>query len=275
MSEGALTLISETQKWLETQGFPLEMRTAAEFRKAGFHVRQSGFYVDPDSGKNREIDVEAVVANYRGLVGVEFIVECKASTKPWVLLSSPDTLSNYSMAFSLASMTGTARHALIKHLEDDFHGFVGKIPWMKKEGLAGYSLRQAHSEKDSGYEAAIGVAKACSSRIGEEPSQKRIEFVFPVIVTNAPLIQCSLPTDGQLQLEEVPQGEFLFLSGQFASCIRVVTENYLPVFAKEAKSIADELQKEFNADGERLQQELNEKFGTFWDDDEVGQTSES
>jgi hypothetical protein len=248
-----LTLISETEKWLETQGFPLEMRTAAEFRKVGFEVKQSGFYVDPDMNKSREIDVEALLPDLLGLVSVRFIVECKTSSKPWVLLSSPDTLRDYGRHFALAEMTKTARALLVQRFSD-LDRLSAKIPWIKKDGLVGYSLRQAHSEKDSGYEAAISIAKACSARVRAlETHIKRIGFVFPVIVTNAPLIQCSLAHDGQrLQLEEVGQGEFLFLERGFNACIRVVRINQLPSFALEAKKIGDVLQQEFKSEGEQI-----------------------
>jgi len=156
-------------------------------------------------------------------------------------------------------MTTTARELLIKRFSD-FERLAAKIPWINKEGFIGYSLRQAHSEKDSGYEVAISIAKACCARVQAlERQPKRIAFGFPVIVTNAPLIQCSLARDGQLQLEEVEQGEFLFLGRRLGACIRVVTANHLPVFALEAKNIADELQKEFKPEGEQIFQKLGAK----------------
>jgi hypothetical protein len=256
-----LTLIDKTREWLESQGFPLEMRTAAEFQKAAFGVKQSGFYVDPDTKKNREIDVEAWLPNFLGLVSVGFIVECKATTKPWVLLSSQDTVSDYGRHYALAEMTTTARQLLQKRFED-FDRIVRKIPWLKKDGLIGYSLRQAHSDKDSGYEAAISIAKACMARVRDFEKEKyvgqpkRIAFVFPVIVTNAPLIQCSIAEDGHLALKEVEQGEFLFLDNGFGACIRVVTANHLPVFVQEAKNIGEEIQKEFKSEGEETVQRM-------------------
>ena len=71
-------------------------------RHAGFEVKQSGFYADPDTDKSREIDVEALIPDLLGLVSVRFIVECKATTKPWVLLSSPDTVRDYGRHYAFA-----------------------------------------------------------------------------------------------------------------------------------------------------------------------------
>ena len=61
------------------------MKTAAAFRHAGFEVRQCSHYVDPDTGKSREIDVLARDPDFLGIVDIQFAVECKASKKPWVL----------------------------------------------------------------------------------------------------------------------------------------------------------------------------------------------
>ncbi len=45
------------KKWLEQQGYPLEMKVAAAFTRAGAVVTQSGYFLTPE-GKGREIDVE-------------------------------------------------------------------------------------------------------------------------------------------------------------------------------------------------------------------------
>ncbi len=46
-----MSITEEVHTWLEGEGFPLEMRVAAAFRKAGFEVRQSDVYMDHESGK--------------------------------------------------------------------------------------------------------------------------------------------------------------------------------------------------------------------------------
>ena len=90
-----MSITEEVHTWLEGEGFPLEMRVAAAFRKAGFEVRQSDVYMDHESGKTREIDVIATDSDYLGVVVTHFVIECKSSKKPWILLSSDDALSNY------------------------------------------------------------------------------------------------------------------------------------------------------------------------------------
>lgn len=89
-------------EWLQKTGFPLEMYAASTFRGAGFDVRQSATYADPDCAKGREIDVLAQDPDVLGLVEISFVVECKASLNPWVVLTSDDALSNYNRLFAFA-----------------------------------------------------------------------------------------------------------------------------------------------------------------------------
>jgi hypothetical protein len=49
----------QIRDWLQNQGYPLEMRTAANYTNAGFRVVQSSYYQDPESSDWREIDVVA------------------------------------------------------------------------------------------------------------------------------------------------------------------------------------------------------------------------
>lgn len=53
-------LIRKVQAWLDSQGYPLEMKVARCFQNAGFHVSSSEYYIDPDEKKPREIDLIGV-----------------------------------------------------------------------------------------------------------------------------------------------------------------------------------------------------------------------
>jgi len=66
-------------KWLRETGFPLEMEAAATFRNAGFKVRQSGIFRDPESNKGREIYVVASDPDIIGVIDISFVIECKAA----------------------------------------------------------------------------------------------------------------------------------------------------------------------------------------------------
>jgi hypothetical protein len=81
-------LHNKVQAWLRTEGYPLEFKTAASFRRAGFSVRQGDYTENESTDTRREIDVLAFMDADRGdhLVRVQTVVECKWSAdKPWVL----------------------------------------------------------------------------------------------------------------------------------------------------------------------------------------------
>lgn len=249
-----MKLIDNVREWLEGQGFSLEMRAAAAFRAAGFEVRQASHYLDPENSKSREIDVVAIDPDYLGVIGIHFAIECKSSKKPWVLLTSPHTLSGYNRLFAFGVLSEKASDALAEHLPD----FIDTVPWLRKDGPAGYSFRHALSERpDIAFSAAVSVAKACEYLVRPTDQQYAapLGFAFPVIVVDTPLIACSLEDDGGLRLTEIEQGEFLFfarLPRQFGSCIRVVTARALASFALEAKQAADRLRAALKPEKDRV-----------------------
>jgi len=255
-------MIPKVRAWLDTQGYLLEMRTASAFRAAGFDVRQSSHYVDPETGKSREVDVIALDPDVVGIINISFIVECKSSNKPWVLLCSPDTLDGYNRIFAFSVVSDKARKALAGRMSQ----LLDRIPWLRKSGLIGYSVRQALSDADIAYAAAVSAAKACDVLThGVASSYKPYAFAFPVIVIGGPLIRCSLAENGDVQLEEVEEGEFLFaayLPKYFGTCIRVVTSARLTAFAVEAKRVADHIRAEFKSEEDEVRES--------WRDDVVG-----
>jgi hypothetical protein len=237
-------MIDQVKNWLRDQGFPLEMQTASEFRRAGFEVTLSSLYRDTETGKFREMDVCATHKDFIGVTQIAFFVECKSTKKPWLLLSDPEVLSGYHRVHSFAMTNKNAFEAIGS--ESVFDSLMKSCPWFRKEELTGYSLRSAFSDKDIAYEAAASVAKASRAFVnGAEEYQQRI--AFPVIVVSSPLVRCSLDTNGEIAAEEIKHGE-VFLSyalpGAPTTCIRVVTVEHLPDFVGAASQVAGVLRAE-------------------------------
>ncbi len=217
-------MIPQVRDWLEAQGFTLEMRTASAFRAAGFVVRQSSHYIDPETGKGREIDVVASDPNHLGVVDITFIIECKSIKKPWVLLCSPDTVAGYNRFFAFGVLSDKTIEAMAARVTE----LVDKLPWLKKDRLVGYGVRQALSGSDVAYTAGIAVAKACDSWVRRPGKHYVPPYIaaFPVIVVDGPLLQCSLGDDESIEISEVDEGEWLFLAKlprYFGTCIRLVS----------------------------------------------------
>src|ERR1035437_4845561 len=138
-------MIDQIKNWLKDQGFPLEMQTASAFRKAGFEVTQSNLYTDLDTKKPREIDVFAADKDYVGVTQIAFIVECKSSKKPWLLLTDPEALTGHNRVRSFAFVNQNAIKAMIE--DPVFDSLMEQCPWFRKENeLAGYSLRSTFSD---------------------------------------------------------------------------------------------------------------------------------
>jgi hypothetical protein len=231
-------MFEDVRTWLTSQGFPLEMRTASAFRKAGFEVRQSVLYRDAETGKSREMDILAIDPDIRGILRIHFVIECEATKKPWLLLCSPNTLDGYNRLFSFAVSSRETKAALSDRLPE----IIAERPWLRKPGLTGFSLRQAFSENDLAYAAALSLAKATDDLVNRDRDKytARLCLAFPIIVVESPLIRCDLAEDGEVLLEEVDQGEFLFHADPpkgFGTYIRVVTANQLTAFAIEAKQV--------------------------------------
>lgn len=254
-------MIPQVRDWLEKQGYSLEMRAASAFRAADFEmVRQSSYYIDSETNKAREMDVEVITRSMVGFLDVRFFIECKSGDKPWVLLSSADTLVNYNRLFAFCAMSKLARKFFAE--SENLVELIQRFSWLKKEGvIGGYSLRQAFSkDADFGYIAAMNVAKACHNHVTDNKSTlERLNFAFPVIVVDKPLIRCTLDKSGEIELKEVEQGEFLFTGHQIGTCIRVVTIAHLPAFAKEAKQVVEQLEEEVRSEEDKMLAALKER----------------
>ncbi|GHG91428.1 hypothetical protein GCM10012319_52260 [Comamonas sp. KCTC 72670] len=99
-------------EWLNTEGYPLEFKTARAFEGAGFHVRQGIHVRNELTGVVREIDVEADITleTKTGLLRIIHPIECKWSNdKPWVSFTSksarigPGACINQTMATPLGA----------------------------------------------------------------------------------------------------------------------------------------------------------------------------
>ena len=155
-----MSMFGKVNEWLEKGGYPLEMRAAAAFREVGFPVRQSTYYVDAETSKAREIDVQAEIKSDIGLVNINFFVECKSGKNPWVLFCSQGTLKGFHRLQAFCAMSYPAR----VYFSENIVRLMQEFPWLKKDGVVGaYSMRQAHSgDADPVYPAAMNVCNVCS-----------------------------------------------------------------------------------------------------------------
>src|SRR3989442_788755 len=87
-------LLAKVREWLTKQGYPLELRVGQAFAAAGWGVSHASFDEDPETHKQREIDLYVYMQGH-GLPAIQFMlaIECKSSPdKPWVAFSAPRKL---------------------------------------------------------------------------------------------------------------------------------------------------------------------------------------
>jgi hypothetical protein len=241
-------------KWLNETGFPLEMAAASAFRQAGFEVQQSATYVDPQSEKGREIDVLASDPDLIGFIDLSVVVECKSSTKPWVVLTSNDALAAYQRLRTCAVMPERTYTALSRGKIDDL-----KVDqYLHGAGKCGYGFRQAFSKDvDPGYGAAMNVVSACKGITSVVPAAgwPTLAASIPIIVVDCPLFECQLRPDRELELVEVDSSEFLFsahIPKQTSCIVRVIHRSKLEVTAKWAKSLVDALREDLKPEEDKF-----------------------
>ncbi len=240
-------------KWLSEHGYPLEMRVAEIARKhTHFDVRQGWHYIDQESGNSREIDIVCTASEPRGIAEINFVIECKATKKPWIIFASEDAASSYHRLssfgiFSKAAHSAVAEHLFPVDLESPCDYEEAKsIPWFWKEGLVGYAITQAfEGNRDVPYIASLSSVKASiwllDHSLWQSAEYRPYSISFPIIVTTSPLFECTLKDDGNPALREISHGHLLFkqhINEFFATCISVVTEGYLEVFIKECQEVA-------------------------------------
>lgn len=249
---------ARVQAWLESHGYPLEMRIARAFHNANVNeVVQSEYYETKNqSGQTiyREIDVAAQLAlilhrphpavpstNINMLVDFTFVVECKTSTKsrPWVVFSDMKTEppERTFFWFHPASDHG---HDLMRRLHQDGRLLSHEFFQPRRVGYAAAcAFNESDNNDDRAYKALTGVltaAKAKSSVV--DPYYTIFRVVLPIVVITDPLFESYLDQTGQLKVESRDEMAIYWKNpwvGQKDSIVYVLTERALPRFIERAK----------------------------------------
>ena len=273
-------LDQKVRAWLEKQGYPLEMRVAGALQQENLATRQSWYYEDPENRTPREIDIIASRFDDIGLGEVQFAIECKHSSHPWILFTSDYTAANFNRVTSFCILSENARMNLRERLfpflgtdsgrwnEAQRQGRAERrmLPWFEKSDRTGYSLCRALSDRaDVTYTACLSAMKAAAwlrtNSVQRNWTEGDFNAVFPVVVTSAPLYECYLDPSGEVGLEPIDAG-FLFFpretEGVRPLYLRIVSEVGLQQFVIDADAIATRLiyfwEKDIEAEYERRSQ---------------------
>lgn len=264
--------IDKVRDWLNSAGYPLEMRVARAFKRGSFDgVVQGDIYRSGE--KYREIDVSAVIGEIHDIdprdedsdaIWFELLVvcECKrnpAGNRPWVVFT--DHTEDDDAPFM----------KVLAHRANDLGALLLKEAIEREEVVAldlfaaptvGYAARCAsldqkprENNQDPAYEAVTAVMDAAVARArvpSLHKSYARARVVIPLIVTDADLFECWLNADGELKL--APRKEMALVQkhpgprGAPSTMVHIVTEAKLADWvarvevAAEALFLPDELE---------------------------------
>lgn len=253
MTNAESNLTSKLADWLDSQGYPLEMRVARTFAQAGFAVTQSDFYSDPETGDFREIDVVAYKDEILGEAHLQITVcvECKAAKeKPWIVFTDDKPKHEWTPL----SMTRLGFKFLQLVRKDQSYK---RVRLFRSPSSVGYGLTQAFtSGKDIPYAAAISVSKCAIAKeiVAEKYAQVfACHIILPMVVLDGRLFECHLDETSRPKLSEVesavitwrnpplPKGYGLRQLGYegHSRRIHVIKITQLPVLAKQISEAAE------------------------------------
>lgn len=210
MKQEKKPLEDSLRAWLDTQGYPLELELALSFQNKGYRVFQSDYYLDPESGDQREIDILAYKDNDCGdiIVRISFVVECKTSRdKPWVLFTSKAARLGSRAKIVQRSASEIGKELLYELADRDD---VKEMKLFKIGNRPAYGARQALANgPDAAYAAMNSVSKAASARATK--TTKRIcQIVFPLICIDGRLFEYFIAEDATKQVAEIKNGVILW-----------------------------------------------------------------
>lgn len=252
------SLNTRVAAWLQKQGFPLEMEAAAAARGIGFDVSQSDYYIDPEGGGSREIDLVLSISRFTGNYNLTYalFVECKSSRdKPWLLFSSPNELATSSEGtedflrryaiHSAFTANSYGEDLLLNSMKSD--GYKNAFPRIDSEAVLGHGMTQAFAEAgDPPFKAIMGATKAARSYVSrhEGPGlSTSIVFAAPIVLIDVPLLSVSLaPGSSELEIVKLDRGAILWkqlVANRSRIGVYIVTKSAFPAFLAECKASAD------------------------------------
>ncbi|MBE0680528.1 MAG: hypothetical protein IH589_01330 [Anaerolineales bacterium] len=231
-------LSTQVKKWVEEQGYSLEMRVAKKFQESGFQVSQFEHFIDQESGSVRPVDVVVSLSKDIGnsRIVIKLYIECKysAKDKPWVIVVTSDKFDK----FSFFSRILKGEHPSSWSNIDILQGRVAaKIVQALDSNLSldvfsiknpGYVVAESlTNQKDHAYEAIIQISKSVEAHDTEsEETYKQttqtlddseitdssssfglfVSIAFPIVVINGQLFESYLGNNNEVEVSEIQSG---------------------------------------------------------------------
>lgn len=234
----------KVRRWLQGQGYPLEMWVARSFQEADYRVWQSEYYLDEDSKKMREIDVIARLEFPDQVEGkgicVTLVVECKVAPKPWVVFLGSQEGYPLSIFSALANRAGVNLLSNQKELTDlPSDGLICGPSYVAYAATVAFKDRE--NGQDQAYRACMTVGKAAKNYCRKEPLSGAAEWAtltVPIIVVDGSLFAARLEDSGNLEVHAVDRARLALKNpdmGAPTAIIDVITRTHLPGFIESVR----------------------------------------
>jgi hypothetical protein len=188
--------IEGVRRWVHEQGYELEHEARRHLLSAGFTPAWLGLtYRSPNTEKFREVDVVARCA-LTSPVGMYAVVECKRSTKAWVVRMSYRKAEQFK--WSPIASPGVARA-----VQDNWAILQMAFPL---EPSIGFDVVQAHAspkEMNPAYSALSQVVDAAAGLLDSTSFMHDPKFLYPILVVDTPLYRLGYSDEGAEELEAV------------------------------------------------------------------------
>jgi len=235
-------LESKIIKWLDEQGYPLEMQIARILKQVGFSVSMGDIYDDFETGTSREIDVTAAKWITGDLWNIQicFRIECKLSRdKPWVVFTAKK-MPEYSVGSLICS--NFYREFLFETLADPLWKQKLFERQLFRKIYIGHGITRALSEGvDVPYKAVMSAVKSALAKELEIDNipKGRMEgsqyvIVIPVVVFDGELFEVKLDDNGEMDITHVSQSVINWkMTPTRESLVSIVTLEGFDEFANE------------------------------------------
>ncbi|MFC9473070.1 hypothetical protein ACFTS5_12885 [Nocardia sp. NPDC056952] len=240
-------------KWLREQGYPLEMRTARALAANDIDTTLGWYYADIETGQQRETDIYAYARrsypdDEYAVVQISLAIECKSSKdKPWILFTDGPTRMSSTARRNQRFVSPDRKWIRTLQVES------AELPLLDGYSPHGYALVRAFAgdNQDAAFGAMLSTAKAAAgiqrwhqqARRGEDTINS---IVLPVLLVDAPLLQCELDSDGNERLTPIERGTIewryqLTPTDPPHTIITIATPDALPSLAEDLNATADEV----------------------------------
>ena len=238
-----MPLVDNVTKWLNENGYPLEMEVARTLKTAGFGVVQSEYYEDPENQTHRETDIVAYEQHgeFDNRAIFALAIECKSGkSKPWVLFTETgDYPATLCVSRRASSASGRAVLNALSNSEDIQSLSLFSVPERTGYGLT-VSLR--NSNKDWAYDALMSVCKASIGLVNKLDNVNHaslVPYVWPIIVINAPLFESYINEKGEIVTSQIEKGLLIWRNPVINkhTLVQIYTKEQ---FDNEAETIREE-----------------------------------